>query len=83
MAKKTTIETKCLTLSFVWGIRSKLRAEGGKLRAEGGKLRAEGDKLWAEGVIEAFGNITIEWKNYSEEKEDYECHLGNGLVFKP
>jgi hypothetical protein len=52
-----------LALNFVWGIRSKLRAEGAKLRAEGdklwakgdklraegAKLRAEGDKLWAEG----------------------------------
>ena len=61
----------------------KLFAEGNKLRAEGDKLLAECDKLWAEGIIEAYGNITMEWKNYSQEKSDNECHLGNGLVFKP
>ena len=47
------------------------------------KLRAEGNKLWAESVIEAFGDITLEWKNYNSEKNSYECHLGNGMVFKP
>jgi len=81
--EKINTETKCLSLSFVWGVRAKLRAEGDKLRAEGAKLWAEGDKLWAEGVIAAFGNITIEWKNFNSEKSDCECHLGNGLVFKP
>ena len=40
----------------------KLRAEGDKLWAEGDKLWAEGDKLWAESVIEAYGNVTIEWQ---------------------
>ena len=106
MAKKATtrkkapaeaVAVKCLSLSFIWGVRLKLRAEGSKLKtegcrlfAEGNKLRAEGDKLlaecdklWAEGIIEAYGNITMEWKNYSQEKSDNECHLGNGLVFKP
>lgn len=42
---------------------SKLKAEGDKLWAEGGKLWAEGDKLWAEAVIEAYGNVTIEWES--------------------
>jgi len=62
---------------------NKLRAEGNKLWAEGNKLRAEGDKLWAEAIIEAYGNIKLEWKNWSDEKEDYECHLENGEVYKP
>lgn len=61
---------KTVSLTFVWGIYIKLRAEGDKLRAEGsklwaegGKLLAEGDKLWAEAIIESYGNVTIEWKN--------------------
>ena len=68
----------------------KLRAEGDKLRAEGNKLWAEGDKLWAEGgklwaeaIIEVYGNIKLEWRNYSSEKKDYECHLETGEIFKP
>ena len=73
---KLSTATKCLSLSFVWGIRLKLWAEGNK-------LRAEGNKLWAEGILEAYGNITLRWTNYNAEKQDYECHLGNGLVFKP
>ena len=61
---------KTISLQFAWSIYLKLRADGDKLRAEGDKLwaegdklRAEGDKLWAEGVIEAYGNVTIEWKS--------------------
>lgn len=52
-----------LTLTFAWGVRAKLLAEGdklwaegdkllaegAKLRAKGDKLRAKGDKLWAKG----------------------------------
>jgi cell division protein FtsB len=49
----------------LWAEGNKIRAEGDKLRAEGRKLRAEGDKLWAEGVIEAYGNVTIEWTSYN------------------
>ena len=47
----------------LWAESDKLRAEGDKLRAEGYKLRAEGDKLWVEAVLEAYGNVTIEWKS--------------------
>ena len=88
---------KTLGLEFIWKIRLELRAEGSKfwaegdklwaegskLRAEGDKLRAEGDKLWAEGILEVYGNIELEWKNWSEEKQDYECHLETGEVFFP
>ena len=42
---------KQISLKFVWGVYL--------------KLRAEGDKLWAEGVIEAYGNVTIEWTSYN------------------
>ena len=59
---------KELTLTFVWGIR--------------GKLRAEGNKLWAEAIIEVYGNIKIEWKNWTLGKGS-ECHLETGEVFKP
>ena len=61
----------------------KLWAEGSKLWAEGNKLRAEGNKIWAEAILEVHGNIKIEWKNYNEEKKDYECHLETGEVFRP
>ena len=81
---------KELGLSFVWGLRLKLRAEGSKLwaegcklRAEGDKLQAEGNKLWAEAIIEVYGNIKLEWKNYNLGKQDYECHLETGEIFKP
>ena len=67
---------KELSLAFVWGIRIRLRAEGDK-------LRAEGDKLWAEAIIEAHGNIKIEWKNWHDDKQSYECHLETGEVFVP
>ena len=62
---------------------NKLWAEGGKLYAEGNKLRAEGDKLWAEAILEVYGNILVEWKNWDTVKESYECHLETGEVFKP
>lgn len=65
-----------LTLDFIWGIRCKLWAEGSK-------LWAEGDKLWAEAILEVHGNIKIEWKNWDEKKQDHECHLETGEVFKP
>ena len=61
----------------------KLYAEGDKLYAEGSKLRAEGDKLWAEAILEVYGHIKLEWKNYSSEKNNHECHLETGEVFKP
>ena len=60
----------------------KLRAEGVKLWAEGGKLRAEGDKLWAEAILEAHGNIRIEWL-YRDKSKDYACKLETGEVFEP
>ena len=47
------------------------------------KLQAEGDKLWAEAILARFGNITLEWKNWDEKKQSYECHLENGEVYKP
>ena len=72
---RLTAETKKI-LQFNWGLRVQLRAEGDK-------LRAEGNKLWAETILEFCGNIKLEWKNYNDEKKDYECHLENGEVFKP
>ena len=74
---------KTLSLMFVWNILLKLYAEGDKLYAEGSKLRAEGDKLWAEAILEVYGHIKLEWKNYSSEKNNHECHLETGEVFKP
>lgn len=76
--------------SKLYAERSKLYAEGNKLRAEGDKLYAEGDKLrakgdieWAKTVKKVCGNITMEWKNWDDEKQEYECHLETGEIFKP
>ena len=84
------VKAKSLSLSFIWGLRAKMRAEGAKMRAEGAKMRAEGskmraegDKMWAEAVIEIYGNIKLEWKNYDNAKNDCECHLETGEIFKP
>ena len=83
------MEKKTLSLSFIWEIRiklkaqgSKLCAEGAKLKAEGAKLKAEGDKLWAEAILEVYGNIKLEWK-YVPGKENYACKLETGEVFCP
>ena len=67
----------------LWAEGDKLYAEGSKLWAEGSKLWAEGDKLWAEAILEVHGNIKLEWKNWDSEKEDYECHLETGEIFRP
>ena len=77
------MEKKVLGLSFIWGIRLGFRAESDKLRAESDKLWAEGDKFWAEAILQVYGNIKMKWKNYNSNKNDYECHLGTGEVFKP
>ena len=83
-------KAKTLELKFIWSIRLKLYAEGNKLHAEsnklyaeGSKLHAEGDKLWAEAILAVYGNIKLEWKNWNNKKNDYECHLETGEVFKP
>ena len=79
---ETTIQTRALTLQFIWGIRLRLRAEGAKLYAEGAKLYAEGDKLYAEGTLEVHGNITMDWQ-WRVEKQDYACILETGERFEP
>ena len=70
-----------------WMERGKLWEEGYKLRAEGEKLLAEGTKLWMESnkmllaaMVAVYGDIDIEWKNWNEEHQSYECHLSNGVV---
>ena len=63
------MKKKVLGLSFIWGIRL--------------GFRAEGDKLWAEAILQVYGNIKVKWKNYNSNKNDYECHLETGEVFKP
>ena len=60
---------------------NKLHAEGNKLWAEGNKLWAESNKLWAESILEVYGNIKLEWKNYNRKYDDYECHLETEEVF--
>lgn len=70
-----------LSLSWVWRVRLSLRAEGKKLSAEGRKLSAEGDRLWTESILEAHGNITMEWFAWNEKYESYCCRLETGEVF--
>ena len=86
-------------LDLIWKTRLKLRAEGDKLWHEGVKLKpqaegyrlcaegcglwAEGNRLWAEAVIKVHGKIEMECKNWDAEKQDDECHLETGEVFKP
>jgi len=93
--KKT--KQKSPKLASAWETRLRLRAkgsklyakgdelqvEGEKLQAKGNKLRAKGNRLWAETILEVYGNIKVEWKNYDYEKQDYECHLETGEVFRP
>ena len=31
---------------------------------------------------ENIGNIKIEWKNWDSKKQEYECHLENGEIFR-
>ena len=67
----------------MWAEGNKMWAEGDKMFGEGYKMRAEGDEMWAEAIIEVYGNIKMEWKNWDEKKEDYECHLKTGEIFRP
>ena len=60
---------------------SKLYAEGSRLWEEGIKLWAESNRLWAELIIETFGNIKVEWKNWNSDYQSYECHLDNGEIY--
>ena len=88
--KELSKEEKNEILKKAWEKRRELRDKGNKLHAECDKLRAEYENLWEEGskvwrecILKVYGNINIEWKNYSLEKDDHECHLGTGEVFKP
>ena len=50
---------------------------------EGSNLWTEGDNIFEKCILEVYGNIKFKWKNYSKEKDDCECHLETGEVFKP
>jgi hypothetical protein len=54
---------KTIPLLPVWRVRLSRRAETTKLRAEADRLNTEGNALWAEAVLEAYGNVPIEWKS--------------------
>lgn len=55
-----------------------------KLLAKGWKLQSDGELLWKNAVIGVHGkDMTMTWVNWNEEKKSYECHLGNGEVYKP
>ena len=77
-----------VSLSFIWKFRLRLYADAhkiwvdpNKLYAEAKRLWAEGDRLWAEAILEAYGNIGLEWKNWNDQYQSYECHLENGEVY--
>lgn len=67
----------------LWAEGDKLYVEGRKLWAEANKLKAEGGLLFINAVIKVYGNIELEFKNWDEDKKDYDCHLETGEVFKP
>ena len=67
----------------LWAKGYKLWAEGSQLWAEGDSRWAEGDQIWIEAILKVYGNIKIEWKNWDEKKQSYECHLETGEIFKP
>jgi len=85
-------------LKQAWEQRCELRAKGVKLMDEnrgtwivvdlklwekGQKLIPQGDIAFNNAVIAEFGNIGMVWKNWNDKKRSHECHLSNGLVFKP
>jgi len=37
----------------------------------------------AEAILEVYGNIKLEWKNWDSDKQSYECWLETGEIFKP
>ena len=76
------METKTLTLNFVWNFRLRLWAEGGRIWAEGNKLKAESNRLWADAILEVYGNIELKWQ-WREEKNDSACVLETGETFEP
>ncbi len=87
---KKKLQKKPLDLNFIWKQRcylwnkgSKLLDASNKLLAEGGMLQKEAQKFWVDAVSEVYGDIKIDWGNWSDEKQDCECHLGNGEIFKP
>ena len=61
---------------------NKIRHEGNRIKDEGNKLWNTADKLWDEAIKKAYGNIKFKWE-YDPDKQDYECHLENGEIFKP
>jgi hypothetical protein len=61
--------------------RDLFKAKSSKIWAKSDILRAEANELWAEAILETFGNIKIEWKNFNDEKNDHECHLENGEIY--
>ena len=63
-----------LKLAAAWSARLKLRAEGAKLWAEGAKL-------WAEKIIEAYGNIQIEWR-YRDGGYDCWLDVDGGVTYR-
>lgn len=76
------MKPKVLSLDFIWKIRLQLRANGRKLlfegddlRDEGERLEIEGNKLWAEAILEAYGNIRMEWVEWDNKSQDYKCKL--------
>jgi hypothetical protein len=50
-----------------------------KLSAE--ELRGLGEKAWTEAVLAQAGNVAIAWR-WNKLRNEYDCHLGNGLIFE-
>lgn len=76
-------------LQIAWAERCKIRQRGidlfkaaNEVRNEGQKLQREADTLWQETVTKS-GRGIMQWKNYDAKKNDWECHLSTGEIFKP
>jgi len=77
-----------LSLKSAWALRAMLHAEGAmlhaggdKVYAQGAQLYAQGAKVWAEAILKIKGNIIIEWQ-WNSKRNDYDCKLETGEVFK-
>ncbi len=70
-------------LDYIWKYCCYLWNESDELQNKAEELWDKSEKIWVDAVSKIYGDIGMEWKNLSKEKESYECHLKNGEVFKP
>lgn len=47
------------------------------------QLRKEADRVWENAIRQVYGDINVDLKNWNKNKQSYEYHLENGLIFRP